>query len=690
MNGSMSHKVNARHLQRLAYLYVRQSTLRQVLENTESTARQYALRERAVALGWPHERVITIDADLGQSGASAVDRAGFQHLVAEVGLAHVGIVLGLEVSRLARSSSDWHQLLEICALTGTLILDEDGIYDPTAFNDRLLLGLKGTMSEAELHVLQARLRGGILNKASRGALRLTLPVGFVYADDEQVILNPDQQVQQAIRLFFATLRQTGSVYRTMRTFRDQGLLFPRHLQRGPQRGEVFWAPLRYDNALAMVHNPCYAGAYAFGRTRTYKTVGGRIHIEHLPREEWHTLLREAHAGYISWEEHEEQLRRLCANRLAYGSVQRLSPPREGPALLQGLVLCGWCGNRMSVRYHARKGQPVPDYVCQDEHVHHGGVFCQRVPGKDLDRAVSAVLIAAVTPLALEVALAVQDEIGTRAAEAERLRQQQVERAQYEADLARRRFLRVDPDHRLVADALEAEWNAKLRDLAAVRDEVERQRQRAAAPVSEEQRAAIRALATDFPRLWHDPKTPDRERKRMAALLIEDVTLLKADQITAHIRFKGGVTQTITVALAPPIGELRTTERGLLQEIDRLLDTHTDGEVAAALNARGLRTIDGTPFCGNRIYQLRRAHGLRDRCTRLRAQGMLTIDEAAQAYGVTKPTLTRWGRTGRVQAMPFNDKGECLFMPPDEQTPAKRARQWLPWNQRISADGRGAV
>ena len=675
MNGSPHSKVSARHLRRLGYLYVRQSTLHQVLANSESTQRQYALKERAMALGWPRERVITIDEDLGQSGASAAQRTGFQRLVAEVGLGRVGIVLGLEASRLARRSSDWHRLLEICALTGTLILDEDGLYDPAAFNDRLLLGLKGTMSEAELHVLQARLKGGILSKAARGELRLLLPVGFVYDEDGRVMLDPDAQVQGAIRLLFETFRRTGSAHRTMRVFRQENLLFPRRMRRGPRKDELVWAPLDYHNALNVLHNPRYAGAYAFGRTRTYKTADGRTHVDDLPREEWHTLILGAHEGYIGWEEYEQNLKRLEENSRAYGSERRMSPPREGPALLQGLVLCGRCGRRMSVRYHNRKGRAVPDYLCQDVNVHHGGELCQRVPGKDLDVAIGEVLIAAMTPLSLEVSLKVQDEIQQRFTEADRLRHQQVERARYEAELAQRRYLRVDPDNRLVAASLEADWNARLQSLRSAQDEYERGRKADHRILDEGQRKAILALAEDFPRLWQDPSSSDRERKRMVRLLLEDVTLTRGtDSIAAHIRFKGGKTQSIEVPLAPPIGDLRRTDLDLVLQIDRLLEKNTDGEVAALLNARGLRSHDGKRFTGPLIGQLRRSHGLKSRFTRLREKGMLTAQEAADAYGISRGTAMVWCHKGLLRAHLYNDKGECLFEPPGENPPRKGLRK----------------
>ena len=402
-------KVTARQVQRQAMLYVRQSTLHQVVENTESTARQYALRERALALGWGHERIVVIDQDLGQSGASAVDRAGFQRLVAEVGLGHVGLVMGLEVSRLARSSLDWHHLLEICAMTGTLILDEDGLYDPATFNDRLLLGMKGTMSEAELHVLRARLRGGILNKAQRAALKLQLPVGLVYAEDETVRLDPDAQVQQAFRVLFATFKQTASAWATVKYFGEQELLFPRRVRTGPHAGEIHWAPLTHNTVLRVLRNPRYAGAFCYGRTHTSKRLDGSLHIETVPQEEWPFLFRDAHAGYISWQEYEANRQQLQHNRQTFGGDRRHGPPREGPALLQGLVICGKCGNRMTLRYHqAEKGTHlIPEYLCQKERVEHAGEeTCQHILGGGLDTAMADLLLAQITPLTIDTTMQV--------------------------------------------------------------------------------------------------------------------------------------------------------------------------------------------------------------------------------------------------------------------------------------------
>jgi DNA invertase Pin-like site-specific DNA recombinase len=502
-------KVQTSHLKRNAYLYVRQSTLRQVFENTESTKRQYGLRQRAIALGWSEARIIVIDSDLGQSGASSADREGFQRLVAEVGVGHAGIVLGLEVSRLARNSMDWHRLLEICAITDTLILDEDGIYDPAHFNDRLLLGLKGTMSEAELHVLRARLQGGILNKARRGELEMRPPVGLVYNSTGSLVLDPDQQVQHCLRWLFATFRQTGSAMATARAARHQGLAFPRRCGKGAHKGELLWTGLDHSHVLRILHNPRYAGAFVYGRTHTRKTIDGGTHIHNVPRDQWDTLIPGAHAGYLSWEEYEQNQKRLHESAQAIGADRRRGPPREGPALLQGLVVCGRCGNRMTVRYHSRHGQLCPEYVCQREGIEHAEPICQRVPGVGIDHAIGELLVEAVNPVALEVTLAVQRELQSRIEDADRLRHKQVERAQYESDLAQRRYLRVDPDNRLVADSLEADWNHKLRALTEAHEEYARRREQDARVLTDDQRATILALASDFPRLWRDPATPNR-------------------------------------------------------------------------------------------------------------------------------------------------------------------------------------
>ena len=433
-------KVTSDHLKRGAYLYIRQSTLKQVLENTESTKRQYALRERAVALGWSLDCIITIDSDLGLSGANAVDREGFQKLVAEVGMGNAGIVMGLEVSRLARNCTDWHRLLEICALSNTLILDEDGIYDPAHFNDRLLLGLKGTMSEAELHVLRARLRGGVLNKARRGELKIPLPIGFIYNSENRTIVHPDKQVQESIRMFFKVFQESKSAWQTVKLFRDRGLQFPRQQRTGLCKGEILWGPLTHSRALKILKNPRYAGVYYYGRSRHSKLPDGKHTSKKLPKEQWHIHLPNSHEAYISIEEYEQNQKQLLQNSQSYGQERRKSIPREGPALLQGMVICGRCGKRMTIRYYTRaNGNPHPIYVCQATSVESAERTCQIIPGTDIDEIIGDLLIESMTPVALEVALNVQAQLQSRLVEADALRKKRVERAQYEVEAARQRY-----------------------------------------------------------------------------------------------------------------------------------------------------------------------------------------------------------------------------------------------------------
>ena len=672
-------KVTASHLSRDAYLYVRQSSLRQVFEHTEGTRRQYALRERAVALGWPTERIVVIDSDLGLSGADS-DREGFQRLVAEVGMGRAGIVLGLEVSRLARNSTDWHRLLEICALSETLILDEDGVYDPVDFNDRLLLGLKGTMSEAELHIMRARLRGGLLSAARRGELKVPLPVGLVYDPLGQVALDPDRQVQHSLRLLFGIFSRTDSARATVKHFRDEKLSFPHRPRGGPHRGELHWQPLRFARVLQVLHNPRYAGAFAYGRTRTRRLPGGGVEQRLVEREEWTVLLRDAHPGYITWERFEHNERQLRDNALSYGRERR-GPPREGSALLQGLAICGVCARRMAVRYHTRKGRQVPDYLCSHEGIQTASAWCQTIPGAAIDRAVGELLVELMTPLTLEVALQVQDELAARAEEADLWRAQRVQRAREEADLARQRFMQTHPDNRMVADVLEAEWNAKLRALDEAQHELERRRAEPGQGLDERQRQRILALASDFPRLWNDPATPQRERKRMARLLIEDVTLTKATR-SLGVRLRGGATRQLTWVPDPNNFEACKTSDEVVAEVDRLLNDHTDGEAATILNERGFRSGRGLPFTPRLVEVVRRNYALKSRYLRLRDRGLLTVHEAADRLAVSVDTVYEWRKHGFLRGHVHNDRPQYLFEIPDPP-PTKQRGRWLARRKSIS-------
>jgi DNA invertase Pin-like site-specific DNA recombinase len=676
-------KVTTDHLQRRAYLYVRQSSLHQVLENTESTERQYALRRRAVALGWHEEEITVIDRDQGQSGASASDREGFQRLVADVGLGKAGIVMGLEVSRLARNCADWHRLLEICALTHTLILDEDGLYDPSYYNDRLLLGLKGTMSEAELHVLKARLMGGILNKARRGELKMPLPVGLVYDPDDKVELDPDQAVQQSLRTFFSTFARAGSAWRTVQLFHEKGLKFPRRRQAGS--GETAWQELSHATARDTLHNPRYAGAFCYGRNRSWKDVEGRLHIRELPQDQWRFVKQQAHPGYITWEEFLANRQRLMENHQRIGGGERKAgPAREGPALLQGLVICGKCGRSMTVRYHSRNGRLLPEYTCVKECTEQAGLPCQRIHGVGIDEEIGKLLVRSVTPLALEAALNIQEEIQARLVEAARLRRQHVQRTQYEADQAQIRYMRVDPNNRLVADTLEARWNEKLRALADAREECEKQERRDSAELTTEQKSRIFALASEFPKLWADPRTLDRDRKRMARLLLEDVTLRRENELVAQIRFKGGATQELRVPLPKRSWERWTTKPEIIHEVDRLLDQHNDSEIARILNERGVHTGCGTVFTTRKVCCIRWYYHLKSRRQRLQEDGWITHREMAALLDCPCTAVNHWRLVGLLTGIHFDDRNDYLYKRPSHEVVMQiRARQhrnrWKPRN-----------
>jgi DNA invertase Pin-like site-specific DNA recombinase len=657
-------KVTSAHLERDAYLYIRQSTPRQVLENVESTQRQYALRDRAVALGWPLERIHVIDCDLGKSAAhyQAAGRNGFQQLVSEVALGKAGIVMGLEVSRLARNSADWHRLIELCAIAGSLILDQDGLYDPAAFNDRLLLGLKGELSQAELHFLKERMRGGVLNKARRGELEMGPPIGLVYLSDGRIGLDPDQEVQSALRMIFDTFERLGSAMQTVRFFRDERLRFPRRIRTGTNKGELIWGKPEHSRILQILHNPRYAGAFVYGRTHSKHKPDGKYTTVKVPREKWQYLIRDLHPGYISWEQFEANQKRLAENTLAFAAERKFGPAREGPALLQGRVLCGICGERMGVHYWVQNGNVVPTYVCQEESVRRGAKVCQSVPGKAVDRAISDLLLELVQPLTLGVTLAVQQEVEARFAETDALRRQQVERARYEAELARRRYMSVDPDNRLVTDVLEAEWNEKLRIHAAAQEDYERHSRQQRRRADEEARQKILSLAEDFPRIWNDPELQARERKRMLRLLIEDVTLLKADNITAHVRLRGGATRTLRFARPLPIAQIRKTKPEIIAEIDRLLNDHGDREVAGILNQQGLQTWQSQPFTMKKVTWIRQAFQLRSRFARLREQGMRTAKEMSEALGIAETTVHEWARCGLLHRIIYDSRNSSLYEP----------------------------
>ena len=671
-------KVTATHLSRRALLYIRQSSLKQVIHNTESAIRQYDLRGKAISLGWDASQITVIDIDQGQSGASAADREGFQQLVAEVSLGRAGIVLGLECSRLARNSADWHQLLELCGLAGTLICDEDGLYDPRNFNDRLLLGLKGALSEAELHLIRARLRGGQISKARRGELVMLLPIGLVYDGAGHVILDPDTAIQGALRHLFTTFEAAGSATAVVKAFRAAGLSFPWRHHKGPRKGEVDWQPLLHSTVLRVLHNPRYAGAFTYGRTTHPLLPGGKASTRHLPREEWTSFIPGAHPGYITLDQHEANIARLAANAAAHGRDRAAGPPREGPALLQGIIICGRCGGRMTVRYHARGGKDLPTYLCQRDGISNARRICAAIPGHTLDEHAGQLLISTLTPLAVEAALQVSAELRQRAADADALRAAHVERARYHADLARRRYLAVDPANRLVAGTLEADWNTALRALNDAQAAYDQAREQHTGQLTDAQKDRIAQLVTDLPGIWNDPATPMRERKRIARLLLTDVTVTRtSDTITAHVRLAGGQHRTLTLPAPEPAWKIRQTKASTIAEIDKLLDHHTCAEIAAILRRRGLPNGEGRPFTPAMVQRVIRTYQLPSRRQRLLDAGLIPLDEMAALLGVSTSTVKIWYHAGIVSGQRYNDKGRSPLQParaqpagPPPRTPAR--------------------
>lgn len=661
MLSEFHRKVLAQHLARNAFVYVRQSTPRQILENAESTKRQYALRDRAVALGWPIERVHTVDDDQGRTAATAEHRDGFQQLSSEVALGHAGILLGLEVSRLARNNSDWQRLLEVCALTGCLVGDEDGIYDPAHFNDRLLLGLKGTLSAAELHVLTARLVGGQRNKARRGELEVPLPIGLVYSAAKKVILDPDPRIQASVRRIFDLFRETQSAMAVKTRFQREGLEFPRRIHRGIGKGRVIFGPVDHSRILEVLHNPRYAGAYVYGRHRTVRKSGSRTTtIIELPHANWQVLIKNAHLGYISWEEFERNKATLRDNVPEWATRPARSDPNK--PLLQSRVLCGQCGSRMDVVYYQERAGLIYYYACSDASGEHSSKRCRWLRAPEIDKAVGTLLLDTVTSANLHRTLAVQDELTRRLDQAEALRRRELKQARHTCEVKRRRFLNCDPDHRLVADTLEADWNQALRQLDALQQHQQQQRQADTVRLDEENRACLLSLAQDFPRAWNDPRTPREERQQMLGLLIEDVTLVHGDPISVHVRFRGGQTTSLSLPRPRPPPRSTLVPPEVIQELDRLLEHHSDREAAARLNALGYRSWIGERFNAKRVYQLRIHAGLKTRFERLRAQGFLTAHEMARQIGLCVEHVGNLGRAGVLPTQRYGNGHRVLFAP----------------------------
>lgn len=652
------HKLRPRHLDRLAVVYVRQSSPQQVACNRESTDLQYQLRQRAVTLGWGEDRVLVIDDDQGISGSSVENRPGFQRLLAEVSLGHVGVVFGREVSRLSRSCRDWHQLLELCALFQVLIADADGVYDPTDPSDRLLLGLRGMMSEAELHVLKARMHQGKLNKARRGELFTCVPVGYVRSPDGGIALDPDEQVRGVVSLVFAKYAELGSLTKTHAYLVANNIQLGLRVYKGPGKGRLVWHRPRRSALYEMLRHPFYAGAYAYGRspldpTRRGPTrpKGGR---RNAPPEEWVCLLRDKVPAYISWEQYEENRRRSSANDRGGGSKQATG---RAPTLLNGIVRCGRCGRAMGAR-NAR-ASANPRYACDWEFREYGGPRCQSLVAAYPDRLVEALVLKAVEPASLELSLRAAER-----AEQDRERlhahwKQRLERAGYEADRARRQYDAVDPENRLVARALERQWEAKLAEQQRLAEDYARFQAERPRHLSAADRERIVALAADLPGLWHSRTTTGGDRRAVVRLLIERVELARhgeTERADVTVHWRGGLVTRHEIRQG-----LRAYRAlgGLAKLRERILELRGDGQTADAiaevLNREGHRVARGDGFTGDRVRQLLARFGqtgvppgVRD-ASDLPGADECWLPELAKRLGVKPIVVHRWRWSGRLYA-----------------------------------------
>jgi DNA invertase Pin-like site-specific DNA recombinase len=601
----------------MAYIYLRQSTMGQVRHHQESTARQYALKDRALSLGWHNDQIRLLDRDLGLSGTQINNRQDFKTLVADVSLEKVGAVFALEASRLSRSCSDWHRLLEICAFTGTLLIDEDGCYDPADFNDQLLLGLKGTMSQAELHFIRARLQGGKRNKARRGELRFPLPVGYVYGEEPgSVLIDPDQEVRSAVELIFELFRQTGSAYGVVRHFAQHQLRFPKRSYGGVWNGKLLWGNLKHSRVLGVLNNPCYAGAYVFGRSRSGKSLSsdGQIQSRVLkqPIDSWSVLIQDHHHPYISWQEYLDNQQILSQNQT--NKPEQLLPniAREGRALLQGLLLCGGCGRRLSPRYKGNGGI-YPVYECTARHqdtIHLKGCIC--IQAKLLDEALSRRVLEVLQPEQFQIALRAVNELQERNEAIDRQWRMRIERLDYQAHLAQRRYEEVDPSHRLVAATLEQRWNQALEEAQRLKDDYQKYRQQQGLELTAKQQAELLALAEDLPRLWQAQTTSAKDRKRMLRLLIKDLTIEKRRaerKAILHIRWQGGAIEDLIIDLPLPMPVRIRYPESIVSQVRTLASAMTDLQIAATLNQAQLRSAKGKPFTKDMIKWIRYRYGI---------------------------------------------------------------------------------
>jgi excisionase family DNA binding protein len=636
------HKITGSHRERAAVIYPRQSSMAQVREHTESTRSQYALADTAAALGWARTSIEVIDTDLGVSGKWGVPREGFTELVTRVCTGEVGAIFGIEITRLARSNADVARLAEFARITGTLLIDPDGVYDPADVNDRVILGFKGTMGEMELHVMAQRLHANKRAAAERGELRTPLPVGLVHDDAGDIVIDPDAGVQAAIRDVFAAFTACGSAYGVVAAF--AGRRFPLRAYGGAWAGQLRWGTLTCARVLGVLKNPCYAGAYVHGRYTSRRTVdpGGTVHtaITERPRAEWPVLIKDHHEGYITWADYLANEARLAANRTNAGA----RPPREGSALCQGIIFCGSCGKPMRTSYHT---DARPAYECSSRADRRTTPSCRSVAAATVDDAVAGVLLDALTPGQVALALAAADEVAGRHQRISRAAELAVERARYEADRAERAFSQVEPENRLVARSLEARWEARLADLAEAGQALQDARD-ALPPLPG--RAELEKLAADLPALWHDPATSHKDRKRLLRTLIADVTVLpEPDQakVRIGIRWHTGATDELRLARAIHTGTARRSPSPAVEMIRQLGPVTPAAKLARQLNAAGIVTGNSRPFDAKAVQWIRHAYHIPAPAPY--HDGEISVAEAARRLGCSTGVIYYWIQAGQLDA-----------------------------------------
>ncbi|OWY72020.1 recombinase family protein [cyanobacterium TDX16] len=653
-------KITTRHHERLAIVYVRQSTIHQVQRHRESTQLQYGLVDLASRLGWPRERVLVIDDDLGMSGASAEGRAGFQRLLGEVALDHVGMILGVEMSRLARSCKDWYHLLELCALFGTLICDLDGLYDPSAYNDRLLLGLKGTMSEAELHIIGQRMLQGSQQKARRGELVTRLPIGYLRDLHGHVGMDPDEQVRAAVHAVFELFGRVGTVSGVLKYMRANGIPIGVRIEGGPDRGQLSWRRANQTTLRNILSHPIYAGAYVYGRRGRRKRPDGRGRRVWLPSDKWQVLLHDRMPAYIPWDRYQANLEQMRQNRSIYAARTSI---RRGRALLPGLVVCGRCGYRMFTRYAGKASQPR--YCCHGATVVYGERNCQSLSAAALDVEVVRLALMAMEPAALELSLHVAADLQAQHDQTESARQKCIERAQYETNRARRQYDAVEPENRLVARTLEKQWEQKLQTHRQLLEEHERFMQQQPRLLTAQEQARIRTLASDLPTLWHSKTTSDEERKAILRQIIDKVVVNveeNTEWIEAHVAWSGG--QQTYSRLRRPVARLQQLSNWstIRQRVCELKDQRmATPKIAEQLNHEGFRTTHGEPFSAGSVqmwlsrYQRHAGTGLRQLENERLEQDEWIVSDLARHLDVNRQTIYVWIRKGRIVARQIGSK-----------------------------------